>query len=312
MLRRILVPLDGSSFAEGALPVAITIAQKTGGELHLFSVLETVADAAPAHALAERARTQQYLESLAGRLRGVWSGPTHISVREGSVVREIGALALEWGGDLLVMSTHGRSGLSRLWIGSIAERCVRSGFCPTILVRPSETESLDLSQVRIPDRIVLPLDGSEPAERSIPFGVRLCEAFSASLLLMRVLNQPRAMELTHNQEALDIVRRSRAEDRAAAREYLHSQQVRLRGDGVQAFSVLLSELGPAEAIVSRDEGDWVVITASGAGGLERAFFGSVADKVVRSCKHPLLVIPPDRSAQRSAGSGAGTHLAAGD
>jgi nucleotide-binding universal stress UspA family protein len=311
MLRRVLVPLDGSSFAESALPIAISIAQKTGGELHLVTVLEAPALALAEYERGERERAEEYFEALTARLRQVWPGPLHTSVRAGWVAGEIASVALEWGADVIVMSTHGRGGLSRLWMGSIAERCVRTATCPTLLVRPSETEALDLSRIPAPLRIVLPLDGSELAERAIPFGVTLSMAFSAPLLLLRVLNQPRGVELAYNAEAMDVVRRLRAEDREEARAYLTARVESLRQVGVQAHRVLINRLGPAEAILTRDAGDWIVITTNGLGGLDRIIFGSVADKVVRSSKHPLLVIPPAR-AGRSSGSDAAPQAAVGD
>jgi nucleotide-binding universal stress UspA family protein len=293
MLRRVLVPLDGSGFAESALPVAIAIARKNDGELHLVTVLEAPTLALAELARSERARAEEYLDSLTARLREVWSVPIRASVRAGFVVGELAAVATDWEADLIVMSTHGRSGLSRLWMGSIAERCVRTAICPTLLVRPSETEPLDLSRAPEPTRIVVPLDGSDYAERAIPFGVALSIAFSVPTLLMRVLNQPRGIELASNPEAMAIVRNLRAEDRERARDYLNARVEGLRRTGLEAFSVLIDELGPAEAIVDRDAGDWVVITTNGLGGLERVLFGSVADKVVRSSRQPLLVIPPD-------------------
>jgi nucleotide-binding universal stress UspA family protein len=296
MLRRVLVPLDGSSFAESALPIAVALAQETDGELHLVTVLEAPALALADNARKERARAEAYFDASTARLREVWQGPVQTSVRAGSVVPGLASVARDWEADVIVMSTHGRSGLSQVWMGSVAERCVRSAFCPTLLVRPSETEAVEPLRSPVPTRIVVPLDGSELASGAIPFGVALSTAFSTPVLLLRVLNQPRGIELIYNEEAMAIVRRLRAEDRKDAREYLSAQVERLRKQGVLAYSVLLNELGPAEAIVNRDDGDWVVMTTNGLGGLERALFGSVADKVVRSSKHPLLVIPSDRAA----------------
>jgi nucleotide-binding universal stress UspA family protein len=293
VLRRVLVPLDGSSFAESALPVAIGMALRTGGELHVLSVLEDASSYNSDFAVAEHARIRNYLDGLTTQLREVWTGPLHTSVRGGRIAREIASTALDWRADVIVMSAHGKNGASTLGMGSIAERCVRSGFCPILLVRPSETEPLDVSNVPMPAEIVVPLDGSTLAEQALPFGAALSTVFSASLKLLRILEP--VGTLTPMDNLLGSVRRLRATKRTAANAYLDSRVEALRLSGVQACSELVGESGPAEAIVLRERHDWLVITTKGRGGLGRPFFGRVAESVVRSSRNPLLLIPPNRN-----------------
>ena len=290
MLRCVLVPLDGSGFAESALPTAIAVANRVGGALHLVSVLDAPATVLPAYAAEERQRTEAYLDSVVERVRSSWPGPVSASVREGWVVPELRAAAAEWPADLVVMSSHGRSGLSRVWMGSIAEQCLRAGFCPVLLVHPGEEHPAAPFALPSACRVVLPLDGSQHAERALPYGVALARAFGAPLMLLRALDHPRGAELSLP-EAIEVVYELREGDRAEAEEYLNGRVATLRKAGLHAYGKLVDELGPAEAILAREEGDWVVITTCGEGGFERTLFGSVADKVVRASRHPLLVVP---------------------
>ena len=149
-LRTLLVPLDGSALAEVALPYAVELAARTGATIHLVRVVDVPAMLyqswvqMPASAdiinqleqdLVQDA--ESYLTMVAEQLRsqGV---DVKTRVRSGLPVAELLALEQEVQPDLVVMATHGRSGLSRLVLGSVAERLLREGTVPLLLVRPSE------------------------------------------------------------------------------------------------------------------------------------------------------------------------------
>ncbi len=140
MYRRILVPLDGSELAEQALDHAVALARAFGAELCLVRVVPVAAlEIARAGAIvdidAEVADAQEYLQSVAQRIEdeGV---PTNYEVRRGDVTEEILAHAEDRECDLIVISTHGRSGIARWVYGSIADRVLRYGLqaVPAILV----------------------------------------------------------------------------------------------------------------------------------------------------------------------------------
>jgi len=143
MFRKILVPLDGSSFAEEALPHARELAECGGGEIVLVRVDEPYEPPpgifVPATAIPEVVRLSagEYLEQLVSRLRlaGI---KVESAVLDGKVADAILKYAGEEGVDLIVMSTHGRTGISRLLMGSVAEQIVHGAPCPVLLIRPWE------------------------------------------------------------------------------------------------------------------------------------------------------------------------------
>lgn len=158
MYAKILVPLDGSAFAEQALPHAQRLAAVTGGEIHLVSVaplLEdqglAVVDLYPVYVYREylvdqahemkrvRDELQNYLQQVALRLQAA-GHQTQTVIRFGQPADEIIAYAEETGCDLIAMSTHGRSGLGRWVYGSIADKVLRGSTIPVLLVRAQEVD----------------------------------------------------------------------------------------------------------------------------------------------------------------------------
>jgi nucleotide-binding universal stress UspA family protein len=147
MFKRILVPLDGSQFAEGALPHAQMLAGCGGGAIELLRVTVHpssyvyVADPAALADLydSDRAHCEDYLKQIASRLTGTALAPGTVTttVLEGLVADAILDHADKSGVDLIVMSTHGRSGMERWLLGSVAEKVVRGAKMPVLLVRPS-------------------------------------------------------------------------------------------------------------------------------------------------------------------------------
>jgi nucleotide-binding universal stress UspA family protein len=291
MLRRILVPLDGSSLAQTALPFAGAIARRMGGEVRLVHVVEVPAALAyPEYRAEDRAWAERQLDDTAyvSSLSGV---PVSTSVREGGILDELRREAAEWPADLVVMTTHGRGGFSRLWMGSVADRFVRSSAHPVVLVRPEGRSPA--SPASGPRRIVVPLDGSALAETALPFATSLAKAFGARLVLLRGLVHFGTFDVGH----LSLSPKSLEEERREAETYLAERAGAARSAGIETETVVLTEPGLAEAISARAADDYIVMTTNGRGGLDRAVFGSVADKVVRSATCPVMVIRPERAAQ---------------
>ncbi len=146
MYKRILIPLDGSALAERALPHALDIARRMSSEVLLMRVtLAEVYIMSPAGAGAlypeevlrqERQAAVEYLENIRAQLAQDHPSLTIATeVLSGSVAETIIDYAREHGMDLIVMSTHGRSGLSRWVYGSVADKVLRGAQCPTLIVR---------------------------------------------------------------------------------------------------------------------------------------------------------------------------------
>lgn len=294
----ILVPLDGSPLAEAALPYADAIARATGAPLRLLTVLDAEADTLAGRPAAVRthleqatqAGTEQYLELTATMLRA-WGRTVTTVIRTGRPAAEILAAAAEDEVALIVMATHGRGGVQRLIIGSVADQVLRQGTRPTLLVGSAEPPGTP--QPRELRRILLPLDGSALGAAALPLAIELAQAAGATLTLLRV--EPWHTTLVAPADlpgsALDLARLDTAAEEAA-QAYLDSVCDRLP-DTVHAETVVLR--GPAATTlvdyVQRERVDLVVMSTHGRGGLRRLVMGSTADRLVRSHLPVLLVRP---------------------
>jgi nucleotide-binding universal stress UspA family protein len=279
--------LDGSPFAEAALPVAAALARKRRGELRLIHVIEVP------EALSDpedRALAEGYLEQLGTRvdLQGL---EVSIAVREARILESIQSEAIEWPADVIVMTTHGRGGVSRFWMGSVTDRFLRASEVPVLVVRTHE-RAAPAAGPFAPTRVVVPLDGSDLAEAALPYATELASAFGASVYLLRGVTHVGALAATHrsfNPKRLKSERMNGA-------DYLAERADAVRGAGVAVEVEVLTESALAEAITARAGDGLIVLTTNGHGGLDRAVFGSVADKVVRGATCPVLVIRPARPA----------------
>jgi nucleotide-binding universal stress UspA family protein len=181
VFRSFLVPLDGSDFAEQALPLAFGIARRAAAALHLVRVHVPSAALYPVmpmesmgtdrdQPLAEAERS--YLDGVARRLAATTAAPVTSALVHGPVVDGILEQARSQAADLILMTTHGLGPLSRFWLGSVADELVRRSSVPVLLVRPQEPPP-DLTSEVGPHRILIPLDGSPLAERVVEPAIAL-------------------------------------------------------------------------------------------------------------------------------------------
>lgn len=143
-IRSILAPTDFSAHAAKAVRYACRLAERLGSELHLLHVLPDIVPVGPDPMLTPvlppefyTESKQQALEALGALLEPSWGHPVKVQteVRWGDPVDEITVLARERGVDLIVIATHGRTGLSHVLLGSVAERIVREAPCPVLTIR---------------------------------------------------------------------------------------------------------------------------------------------------------------------------------
>jgi nucleotide-binding universal stress UspA family protein len=306
MRRKILVPLDGSSFAELALPLALSLVERADGELHLV----TVASTAPAVSFAgdddgyvdgwfeeERGRARTYLEEVQGRIvENGGSVPIRTRVLSGSPVPVLDEHIREEGMDLVVMTTHGKAPIERFWLGSVADGLVRHAPCPVLLWR-SENGDVDLADRPAFQRIVVPLDGSALSEAMLPEAAALARLFGARMFLLSVLSPsfPLASPYLPHEAEEEQKRSARME---SLRSYLEERKADLRKRELDAEVEVASDRDPAEAILDHAAtvgADLVAMSTRGRGGVARMVVGSVADKVIRGATVPVFVqgVPKD-------------------
>ena len=305
--RSILVPLDGSELAEQALPLALQIAQRSGGRLRLALVHKTpsapldvmTAKVFTSIELATRKSERSYLRGIQARLREGGARLSSAATLRGAVGPALATYVSELGIDLVVMATHGRGGIRRAWLGSVADHLIRHLEVPVVLVRSGEAQPA--AEPGRGAQILVPLDGSPLAEEALDAATRLAPVWDAELALLQVvvpvvLASDLALPVpTAYDEELTAMSRKQAQD------YLDSLADGLRERGLRATGAAIVGWNPADAILeaARPEGVAMVVLAThGRGGLRRLALGSVADKLVRGADVPVLVYRPGRRVKK--------------
>jgi len=300
MYRTILVPLDGSGFAEQALPLARGLAGLSGANLRLAHVqaphppVPVVADGLMVEAELRSQREQherEYLDAVCDRLaRDV---PTAATLLQGPIAATLSRHAAEIRADLVVMTSHGATGLERWWLGSVAEGLIRSCETALLLLRPAVGEQAP--EPAALQRVLIALDGSPLAEQILGPALALGGLLKADYTLLRVVEPfvwgGRPIGVGAPLDAERITRECELD----ARGYLERVATRLRQDGHGVESRVVRAGRPAAAILESAlalPGALIALATHGRGGLARLLVGSVADKVIRGGHTPVLVLRP--------------------
>jgi nucleotide-binding universal stress UspA family protein len=310
MYKSILVPLDGSTFAEHAFPLALALARRSGAGLHLVQVLEPLASVyseAPPFADSDleariKARLRGYLDSIAARLSKLTPTAVTTLLAEGEIIPLLQGHAKDTQSDLVVMTTHGRGPLGRLWLGSVADTLVRVLHVPLLLVRPPDTVP-DLDVEPPLKNILIPLDGSKLAEQMIERAVELGRLTGAGYTLLRVIKPVPSIGFPTGSASLDAEVQNilsqmdvlQEQQRKEALAYLDGVAQPLRTQGLRVETKVAVEEGPGVAILQEAVSpavDLVALETHGRRGLSRLILGSVADKVIRGATVPVLVHRP--------------------
>lgn len=298
--RSIYVPLDGSPFAELALPVAVDIARRSEALLQLALVHHPVPALATALEVPEieaqldqeaRAREQTYLRSIEERVRGTGNVPAASALLDGPVAAALRAHIEHTGADLVVLTTHGRGPVSRFWLGSVADQLMRQLHLPVLLVRQGEVASAP----RRFGRILIALDGSPFAERAVDAILRLGQVFQAEYDLVMVVEPPFVIADPSGLSVVPLPVDSEQRLRRAAEHYLEGMAARVRREGARVATHAVEGQGAAGTLLAQADllhADLVALASHGAGGVERLVVGSVADKVIRGSSHSTLVVRP--------------------
>jgi nucleotide-binding universal stress UspA family protein len=195
--------------------------------------------------------------------------------------------------DLVVMTTHGRGGFRRGWLGSVTDSLVRDTHAPVLTVRPPRRHAPPTERAERPiRRITVPLDGSCTAEIALEPALQLASATGAQIHLLRVVVPPVQPANPYVRWVLPPRSAVMRSQRALARKYLEevTERVRSRLGGV-SYEVVAGQAALAILRALRwPESDVIVMATHGRGGAARVFLGSVADRVIRSSKTPVLVI----------------------
>ena len=303
MYKVIMVPTDGSGFDREAIRVALRMGERCDAKVRLVRVLATgsfFGMAAPDEGTAvaadivrsERDRALSELYALAAECRATSKADISVDLHAGPINDVLQGYARRNDVDLIVISTHARSGLSRLSLGSVTDSLIRHTTIPVLVVKPS-TSYLNPQVREVFRRIVVPLDGSSLAEQILPRVLTLAKLEDAEITLLNVL----VPQSYSQKEIADPSLPWWDKDISVAQSYLFRIAGKLRRAGVPVTTDIVISENVAGAIgdfASREKADLIAIATHGRGGLNRVLHGSVADAIVHSTRMSMLVFKPDK------------------
>jgi nucleotide-binding universal stress UspA family protein len=314
MYNRILVALDTSRLAEIALPYAEELAPKLGAEVILFHV-RTSADA------PEKMDHKTYMDEIADEVEHNIKSSSAFKKGEKAKVKvelygkptwtanpaaEILEYAEKERVHLIIMATHGRTGIGRWALGSIADKVARAAQCSLLLIRAGAAVPRKVSL----GKILVPLDGSKTGESVLPHVEALALKLKSTVSLLSVVEPlyyvyPYAENMGYY-GAAGVVQIPYTEEemkpaKAVAEKYIKDINDKLSAQGVKT-SYFIRTGQPGEEIIKAEEEmkpDMVAMSTHGHSGFGRWDHGSTADKVLHAGITPLLLVRPPKPAPPS-------------
>jgi nucleotide-binding universal stress UspA family protein len=301
----VLAPVDGSTRALHAVPWAAKLAGPDGTVVllrvvppqpdyaeSLFSLVgaeERVREIQNAWTRTAKADMDEAEALLSG------SGVTvEQMVAEGEPDEEIVAAAARRGVQMIAMASHGRGAVGRAIFGSVADRVARTAPVPVLILRPPDEDVVPSVAV---SRIVVPLDGSEIAARALPVASELAEHLAAPVHVIRAVDAALSLPMASGVFGAGPVVDANVTDQiweeaeAEARSTVTAAVSQLQSEGVDASGGIV--IGSPFFAISEaiEPGDLLTLTSHGRGGVRRWLLGSVAEKLVREAKAPVMLVP---------------------
>lgn len=282
----ILVPLDGSAHAEHALPFALSIARRNGATIRLALVHAPITPNDDPWSMYHRSflvdvdqervrHKQDYLNSVRRRIQRRDSVRVVTVLSEGERTADQLCIAAQ-GADLIVMATHARGRLAKLWHGSMADSLIRRVDCPLLLVRGYRAP-VDLTGDPIPGNVLVPLDGSPCAEQVVPAVAEIARIGGADVTLLHVDRS--LMDAPSACHPLDYLRTA-------------SSSVVSKVQNIVCEVVTTDESLDKAVVSSVDQQDFdlIALTTRARHGLSRWGRSSLMDAVLRRSSAPVLVM----------------------
>jgi nucleotide-binding universal stress UspA family protein len=298
MYSKILVPLDGSKTAENVVPFARCFARSLQIPVELMAVVDMaemarnvlVAEGLSVDTLIEdeAKRYRNYLETIA---KNFPVGTVQCTVSKGKAADVIIESAAGEKKTLIAMATHGRSGLNRFLLGSIAEKVLHGAANPLLLVRATEKTPPPWDMPALKS-IIVPLDGSELAESVLPYVEALAKNLDLEVTLVAVYSVPYGV--SGASEGFHGTTWTKAfVGGLRAKVYLEKKAVEFKSKGLDKVSFIAKEGLPADEIIStarRTPDNLIAMCTHGRTGVTRWIMGSVTETVVRHSDNPVLVV----------------------
>ena len=301
MFDPILVPLDGSQLAECVLPHSVAIASSFNAEITLLRMLEKNQAGASAQLFdllnwqINKTKAAVYLEKTKGRLEEARIR-ARAAVLEGLVAEGITEYAQNQGMKLIILSSHGHTGLSKWGISSTAQKIILSAPTSVLIVRAHQhdIQAGTLSAIPGYKRILVPLDGSQRAENVLPIITQLAHFHKSQIHLVHAVQTPEmARQMPASRGDIDLSNRVVARNQEEAGRYLEQVKVRSILEGIPVQTHLLTTDNAAVAlhqVADEEHIDMVALSAHGYSGNQQWPYGGMVNNFILYGKVPLLIV----------------------
>lgn len=295
MFKRILVPLDSSKLAECVLPHIVAIAKVSQPEVILVRVLEPVDTTVTMRMIdhvdwqIRKAEAESYLSEVAERLQNAGLKTSTLLI-EGRPAEQIIEYAQSWNADLVLMSSHGRSGLSPWSVSSVVQQVIMLARSSVMIVRAFQPLVADIAELRY-KKIFLPLDGSKRAEMPLSLAETLVQTYNSTLLAAHIVQQPQLPRQTApSPEDIALVNELTKRNLEEAEKYLNDLKLRL---AVPIETKL--EISPMvglslHKIANENNIDLTILCAHGYSGDTSWPYGSVVTSFIIYGSTALLIL----------------------
>jgi nucleotide-binding universal stress UspA family protein len=295
MFKRILLPLDSSKLAECVLPHLVAIARICEPEVKLLRVSEPFGVTArlrlidPVDWQIRKAEAESYLSGVAARLQNAGL-QVSTQLYDGRPAEQIIEVAHSWNADLILMSSHGQSGLSPWNVSSVVQQVILRAHRSLMIIRAYQPVTAELTGLRY-RRIFLPLDGSQRAEMPLTLAESLARAHSSEILAAHIVRQPELPRRTSaSQEDLLLVNQLTERNRVEALKYLEDLKSRTDLTIQTKLEVSPSISRSLHQIADENNVDLTILSAHGYSGDTRWPFGSVGLGFIVYGSTPLLIL----------------------
>ncbi len=301
MFDTILVPLDGSQLADGVLPHVVAIARSFDSEVTLLRMLEKAQTGTSAQLFdlvnwqINKTRATLYLEKIKARIQGEKTR-AQTSVLEGLVAEGITDYAHSHGTKLIVLSSHGRNGLTQWGVSSITQKIIMSAQTSLLIVRAHQDaiHSDEAATRTLYQRILVPLDGSQRAENVLPIVTQLALFQGSQIHLVQIIQTPEmARQMPPTREDVDLSSRIIARNQEEAGHYLEQLKSRSYLEGIPVQIHLITSDNTAVALhqlVDQENIDLVALSAHGYSGIRQWPYGSMVNNFIQYGKATLLIV----------------------
>ena len=290
MLNKILLPLDGSELADCVLPHTAAVAEAIEGKVFFLHVLEAEGDhpANPLDWQLRKIEAQTHLQEVESNWQQMGL-PSETVLLEGKAADRIIEYAQQADVDLVVVSSHGQSGLTGWNISSVGQKIIHRVHKSIMLVRAYQTEQEEGTKVRY-GRILVPLDGSQRAESVLPVACQLAQSHQASLLVAHVLPQPEMMQRTPlSAEDNRLVEEVMARNRQKVSHYFQELSGRLSCNAEMHLIDGEDVTNALHELVTQAEIDLVILNAHGGSGNAQRPYGSIVTNFIDYGATNLLI-----------------------